>query len=63
MISIVKTSLKLLMRNKVFLFFLLVIPVLPSIVLMIKMDHTAAYAEMEDAWAVVELDNCTTKAV
>lgn len=63
MISIVKTSLKLLMRNKVFLFFLLVIPVLPSIVLTIKMDHTAAYAEMEDAWEVVELDDCTTKAV
>jgi len=63
MISIIKTSLKLLMRNKVFLFFLLVIPVLPSIILSIKMDHTAAYTDVEDAWAVIELDDCTTKAV
>lgn len=63
MISLIKTSLKLLMRNKMFLFFLLVIPVLPAIVLTIKMDHTAAYTDTKAAWAVIELDDCTTKAV
>lgn len=62
MISLVKTSLKLLLRNKGFLFFLLVTPALSALILGIKMDHTI-YSDASDTETVIELKDYTGKAV
>lgn len=62
MISLVKMSLRLLLRNKGFWFFLLVTPVLSSFILNIKVDQKAYRASMEDGM-VLELDDCTERAV
>lgn len=62
MISLVKMSLKLLLRNKGFLFFLLVTPALSSLILSIKMEHTV-YSDVTDKAVVLELDDHSEKAV
>ncbi|MBQ4530769.1 MAG: ABC transporter permease [Lachnospiraceae bacterium] len=62
MISLIKMSLKLLLRNKGFLFFLLVTPALSAFILSLKMEHTVYNAETEKA-VVLELEDNTKKAV
>lgn len=62
MISLVKMSFKLLLRNKGFLFFLLLTPALSAFILSVKMDHTV-YSDAEEREAVLELDDYTKKAV
>lgn len=62
MISLIKMSLKLLLRNKGFLFFLLATPVLSAFILNIKVEH-AVYMEDGAVPAIIELDDCTEKAV
>lgn len=62
MITLVKMSLKLLLRNKGFLFFLIVTPALSAIILSIKMDH-AIYVDDDGKQAVVELEDYRQKAV
>lgn len=62
MIALVKMSLKLLLRNKGFLFFLIVTPILSSCVLGVKMDYTV-YGEASDKRNILELSDYTEKAV
>lgn len=62
MISFIKMNLKLLLRNKGFLFFLLVTPALSAFILNVKMEH-AAYIDAEDKTVVLELKDYTEKAV
>lgn len=62
MIALVKMSLKLLLRNKGFLFFLIATPILSAFILSVKMDHTI-YADGSDKEAILELKNYTEKAV
>ena len=62
MMELVKMSLKLLLRNKGFLFFLLVTPVLSTLILSIKMDHTI-YDDDSDKEVILELKGYTDKAV
>ena len=61
MISLTKVSLKLLLRNKGFLFFLLAPPVLSAFILSMKVDH-AIYYQTDDS-KIIELEDCTKKAV
>lgn len=62
MIALVKMSLKLLLRNKGFLFFLIVTPILSTVILSIKMEHTV-YSDNSDKELVIELNDHTEKAV
>lgn len=63
MISLIKMNLKLLLRNKGFLFFLLVTPALSAFILSVKMDHTV-YNDLDKEKAVIlELDDYSEKAV
>lgn len=61
MTSLVKTSIKLLLRNKGFLFFLIVTPILSAFILSVKMDHNV-YIDSEKE-VVLELKDYTYKAV
>ncbi|MCM1261429.1 MAG: ABC transporter permease [Butyrivibrio sp.] len=61
MTSLVKTSIKLLLRNKGFLFFLIVTPILSVFLLSVKMDH-AVYIDSEKE-VVLELKDYKQKAV
>ena len=62
MITLVKMSLKLLLRNKGFLFFLIVTPALSAFILSVKMDHTI-YKDGSDKQVILELKDYTEKAV
>lgn len=62
MISFIKMNLKLLLRNKGFLFFLLVTPALSAFILNVKMEH-AVYIDAVDKTVVLELKDYTEKAV
>lgn len=62
MIALVKMSLKLLLRNKGFLFFLIVTPILSTVILSIKMDHIV-YSDNSDKELVMELSDYAEKAV
>lgn len=62
MIALVKMSLKLLLRNKGFLFFLIVTPILSTVILNIKMGHTV-YSDNSDKEIVIELSDYVEKAV
>lgn len=62
MISLIKMNLKLLMRNKGFLFFLLITPVVSSFILSLKVDHSV-YNEDANLSRIVELETCKKKAV
>lgn len=62
MISLVKMCLKLLLRNKGFLFFLIATPLLSTVILNIKMD-SAIYHDNENKEAILELKDYKQKAV
>lgn len=62
MIALVKMSLKLLLRNKGFMFFLIVTPILSTVILSIKVDHTV-YSDNSDKELVMELSDYVEKAV
>ncbi len=62
MITLVKMSFKLLLRNKGFLFFLIVTPALSAFILSVKMDHTI-YKDGSDKQVILELKDYTEKAV
>lgn len=62
MISFVKMSLKLLLRNKGFLFFLIVTPALSAFILGMRMEH-AVYSDASDKEVILELKDYTEKAV
>lgn len=62
MISLVKMSIKLLLRNKGFLFFLLVTPIVSTFILSIKMD-TAIIGSENNQNVIIELDRPNNKAV
>lgn len=62
MTALVKMSLKLLLRNKGFLFFLIVTPALSAFILSVKMEH-AVYSDASDKEMILELKDCTQKAV
>ena len=62
MTKLVKMSLKLLLRNKGFLFFLIVTPVLSAFILSMKTDHTV-YLDDLDKEVILELKDYTEKAV
>lgn len=62
MISLIKMNLRLLLRNKGFLFFLLITPMVSAFILNVKMEH-AVYSSDENIPSIIELDSCTEKAV
>lgn len=62
MTELVKMSLKLLLRNKGFLFFLIAAPALSAFILNVKMEH-AVYSDNADKEVILELKDCTDKAV
>lgn len=62
MISLMKMSLRLLLRNKGFLFFLLAMPALSAFILGMRIDY-AAYQDNTDKPGIIELDNCRDRAV
>ena len=62
MISFVKMSLKLLLRNKGVWFFLLATPILSACILSIKADYTI-YGEDAEKEVVIELEDVSEKAV
>ncbi len=62
MIALVKSSLKLLLRNKGFLFFLIVTPILSTLILSIKVDHTI-YSDQSEEGVILELQGADYRAV
>jgi len=62
MIALVKSSIKLLLRNKGFLFFLIVTPILSTLILSIKMEHTV-YNDKSDERVILELKEPDDRAV
>lgn len=62
MSALVKSSLKLLLRNKGFLFFLIVTPILSTLILSIKMDHRV-YNAQADEKVILELKGPEDRAV
>jgi len=62
MISLIKMNLRLLLRNKGFLFFLLITPMVSAFILNVKMEH-AVYSSDENIPSIIELASCTEKAV
>ena len=63
MIELVKMSLKLLLRNKGFLFFLIVTPALSAFILSVKMDDNTVFIDNSDKEVVLELKDYADKAV
>lgn len=61
-IALLKMNTKLLFRNKGFLFFLCITPVVTAIILNLKMD-TAMYENKELKTNITELESCNDKAV
>lgn len=62
MIALIKMNLKLLLRNKGFLFFLIVTPILSACILNVKMEHTI-YIDDSGKEMVLELKDYTKRAV
>lgn len=62
MISLIKMNLKLLLRNKGLLFFLLVTPVLSALILSLKTEHKV-YMDTKDGAVILELEDAAQKAV
>ncbi len=62
MTALVKSSLKLLLRNKGFLFFLIATPILSTLILSIKMDH-AIYSDQSEERVILELKGPDDRAV
>ncbi len=64
MISLIKMSLRVLLRNKMFLFFLLVIPVLSAMILSIKINQeNGIYQDETKELKIIELEDCSQRAV
>ncbi|SDA26511.1 ABC-2 family transporter protein [Ruminococcus sp. YE71] len=61
MVSVIKTTMKLLLRNKGFIFFLTVIPLLSTLILSLKVDHDVDHCVTEQK--VIELDSAETRAI
>lgn len=61
-IALLKMNTKLLFRNKGFLFFLCITPVVTAIILNLKMD-TAMYENKELKTNITEIESCNDKAV
>lgn len=61
-IALLKMNMKLLFRNKGFLFFLCITPIVTAIILNLKMD-TAMYENKEEKSHITELESCSSKAV
>lgn len=62
MISLVKMNLKLLLRNKGLLFFLLITPAVSAIILSLKTNHTI-YQDTEGGALILELEDTADRAV
>lgn len=62
MISLIKMNLKLLLRNKGLLFFLLVTPALSALILGLKTEHKM-YLDTQDGAVILELEDAAQKAV
>lgn len=62
MISLMKMNLKLLLRNKGLLFFLLVTPALSALILSLKTEHKM-YMDTKDGAVILELEDAAQKAV
>lgn len=62
MIALVKMSVKLLLRNKGFLFFLIVTPILSAFILSVKTEHTV-YMDSSGKEVILELKDYTEKSV
>lgn len=58
--TLIKTSLKLLLRTKAFWFFLLLMPMLSTLILKVKFDSSAAYVD-NNKEEIIELKNADTK--
>lgn len=62
MIALMKMSFKQLLRNKGFLFFLIVTPILSAVILSLKVEQ-AMFNDNSDKEMIVELSDYTKKAV
>lgn len=62
MISLVKMNLKLLLRNRGLLFFLLITPAVSAIILSLKTNHTI-YQDTEGGALILELEDTADRAV
>ncbi len=62
MIPLIKINIKLLLRNKIFLFFLIITPILSAVILNLKVDYSV-FRDNADVRSIIELDACTNKAV
>lgn len=64
MISLIKMSLRVLLRNKGFLFFLLATPALSAFILSLKLEQESwGYQEDANAPTIIELEDATKRAV
>ena len=61
MISIIKSTLKLLLRNVVFWIFLIVMPILSAVMLRIQADNIGSYDSSEQE-EIIEIDNADDRA-
>lgn len=61
-VSLLKMNMRILLRNKAFLFFLCLTPIIAVIILSLKTESTL-YEEKEERTSVIELEDCTKKAV
>ena len=61
MISLIKTTIKLLMRNKGFIFFLLITPILSSVILGMKFE--ASVYQEKDSESILELETADSQAL
>ena len=61
MISIIKSTLKLLLRNVVFWIFLIVMPILSTLMLRIQADNIGSY-DSADLEEIIEIDNADDRA-
>ena len=61
-VALLKMNIRLLLRNKAFLFFLCLTPILAVIILNLKTGSTL-YEEKEERTKVIELGSCNEKAV
>lgn len=59
---LLKMNLKLLLRNKAFLFFLCIVPIVSAAILGIKADYKLHSEEIEET-QIIELDSCADRAV
>lgn len=60
--SLIKMNIRLLLRNKAFLFFLCLTPILAVVILNLKTE-SSLYVEKEDKSNIIELESCSERAV